>query len=131
MSQYRIISPNKHGGIKITIPSDRWLERNNYNFKLLAQKLGCKDYKVVNIKDLPQSRGYRLSWKYPVSGVKVEECTECYKSALKGFKFDLVRKCKGDKKSALKRLESLSEGIDNINNLEELKAIELALKDNV
>lgn len=55
MNNYRIIYLNKDNQLEITIPPDEWLERNNYNFKLLAKKLKIDNYIIVEKDDVDKT----------------------------------------------------------------------------
>lgn len=124
MGQYVIISKNiKTGGLAITIPSNKWLKANNYNYSKLAEKRNMKEYKIANIKDLPKSRLYRNSWRYS----DLKECIICYKKAIELQKYEVAQNSKEDTKTALKALEAKLQGISEINNLEQLRQLEMEM----
>jgi hypothetical protein len=63
MSQ-RIIYPNDDGGVSIIIPTPEYLE--SHTIEDLANKdvPKGKQFKIVDVKDIPTDRTFREAWEY-------------------------------------------------------------------
>jgi len=60
----RIIYPNDDGGVSILIPTPEYLETHTIE-ELAAKDVPTgKEYKIVDIEDVPSDRTFRNAWEY-------------------------------------------------------------------
>ena len=60
----RIIYPTDNGGVAVIVPSPEYLE--TYTIEELAAKdvPAGKEYKIVDVTDIPSDRTFRNAWEY-------------------------------------------------------------------
>ena len=60
----RIIYPTDNGGVAVIVPSPEYLE--TYTIEELAAKdvPAGKEYKIVDVEDIPSDRTFRNAWEY-------------------------------------------------------------------
>jgi hypothetical protein len=60
----RIIYPNNAGGVSILIPTEEYLAEHTIE-ELAAKDVPVgKEYKIVDVADIPTDRTFRNAWEY-------------------------------------------------------------------
>jgi len=60
----RIIYPTDDGGVAVLIPSVEYLKEHTIE-ELAAKDVPIgKDYKIIDVTDLPSDRTFRNAWEY-------------------------------------------------------------------
>ena len=60
----RIIYPNNAGGVSILIPTEEYLAEHTIE-ELAAKDVPVgKEYKIVDVEDIPSDRTFRNAWEY-------------------------------------------------------------------
>lgn len=60
----RIIYPNDEGGVSIVIPTLEALETMTIEEIAAKDVPAGKEFKIVDVKDIPQDRTFRNAWEY-------------------------------------------------------------------
>jgi hypothetical protein len=60
----RIIYPNDNGGVDIIIPSPEYLETHTIEELAAKDVPAGKEYKIVDVEDIPTDRTFRNAWEY-------------------------------------------------------------------
>jgi hypothetical protein len=60
----RIIYPNDDGGVSILIPTDEYLETHTIEELAAKDVPAGKEYKIVDVEDIPSDRTFRNAWEY-------------------------------------------------------------------
>jgi len=62
----RIIYPTDDGGVAVVIPAPEWLLEEGNTLELLAQTTvpAGKQYKIVDVSEIPSDRTFRGAWEY-------------------------------------------------------------------
>lgn len=60
----RIIYPNDEGGVSIVIPSPEALETMTIEEIAAKDVPAGKEFKIVDVKDIPSDRTFRNAWEY-------------------------------------------------------------------
>ena len=60
----RIIYPNDDGGVSILIPTEEYLETHTIEELAAKDVPAGKEYKIVDVADIPTDRTFRNAWEY-------------------------------------------------------------------
>jgi hypothetical protein len=60
----RIIYPNDDGGVSILIPSPEYLAEHTIEELAAKDVPAGKEYKIVDVEDIPSDRTFRNAWEY-------------------------------------------------------------------
>jgi hypothetical protein len=60
----RIIYPNDEGGVSILIPAPEYLETHTIEELAAKDVPAGKQYKIVDVSDIPTDRTFRDAWEY-------------------------------------------------------------------
>jgi hypothetical protein len=60
----RIIYPNDDGGVSILIPTEEYLETHTIEELAAKDVPAGKEYKIVDVEDIPSDRTFRNAWEY-------------------------------------------------------------------
>ena len=60
----RIIYPNDDGGVSILIPTEEYLETHTIEELAAKDVPAGKEYKIVDVEDIPTDRTFRNAWEY-------------------------------------------------------------------
>ena len=60
----RIIYPNDDGGVSILIPTPEYLETHTIEELAAKDVPAGKEYKIVDVEDIPTDRTFRSAWEY-------------------------------------------------------------------
>ena len=60
----RIIYPKDDGGVAVIVPAPEYLETHTIE-ELAAKDIPAgKEYKIVDVEDIPSDRTFRNAWEY-------------------------------------------------------------------
>jgi hypothetical protein len=60
----RIIYPTDDGGVAVIIPAPEYLETNTIEQIAAKDVPTGKEYKIVDLEDIPTDRTFRSAWEY-------------------------------------------------------------------
>ena len=60
----RIIYPNDDGGVSILIPTEEYLAEHTIEELAAKDVPAGKEYKIVDVEDIPTDRTFRNAWEY-------------------------------------------------------------------
>ena len=60
----RIIYPNDDGGVSVIIPTSEYLETHTIEELAAKDVPAGKEYKIVDVEDIPTDRTFRNAWEY-------------------------------------------------------------------
>ena len=60
----RIIYPNDDGGVSILIPTPEYLAEHTIEELAAKDVPAGKEYKIVDVEDIPSDRTFRNAWEY-------------------------------------------------------------------
>ena len=60
----RIIYPNDDGGVSILIPTPEYLAEHTIEELAAKDVPAGKEYKIVDVADIPTDRTFRNAWEY-------------------------------------------------------------------
>ena len=60
----RIIYPKDDGGVAIIIPAPEYLETHTIEELAAKDVPAGKEYKIVDVEDIPSDRTFRNAWEY-------------------------------------------------------------------
>jgi hypothetical protein len=60
----RIIYPKDDGGVAVIVPSPEYLETHTIEELAAKDVPAGKEYKIVDIEDVPSDRTFRNAWEY-------------------------------------------------------------------
>ena len=60
----RIIYPTDDGGVAIIIPTPEYLETHTIEELAAKDVPADKEYKIVDVEDIPSDRTFRNAWEY-------------------------------------------------------------------
>jgi hypothetical protein len=62
----RIIYPTDDGGVAVIIPAPEYLETHTIEELAAKDVPAGKEYKIVDVEDIPSDRTFRNAWEYTV-----------------------------------------------------------------
>ena len=60
----RIIYPKDDGGVAVIVPSPEYLETHTIEELAAKDVPAGKEYKIVDVEDIPSDRTFRNAWEY-------------------------------------------------------------------
>jgi hypothetical protein len=60
----RIIYPTDDGGVAVIIPAPEYLETHTIEELAAKDVPAGKEYKIVDVEDIPSDRTFRNAWEY-------------------------------------------------------------------
>ena len=60
----RIIYPTDAGGVAIIVPASEYLETHSIEELAAKDVPAGKEYKIVDVEDIPTDRTFRNAWEY-------------------------------------------------------------------
>jgi hypothetical protein len=60
----RIIYPKDDGGVAVIVPAPEYLETHTIEELAAKDVPAGKEYKIVDIEDVPSDRTFRNAWEY-------------------------------------------------------------------
>lgn len=60
----RIIYKTEDGGVAVLIPTAEWLESHTIEELAAKDVPAGKEYKIVDVADIPTDRTFRNAWEY-------------------------------------------------------------------
>ena len=60
----RIIYPTDDGGVAVIIPAPEYLKTNTIEQIAAKDVPAGKEYKIVDLEDIPTDRTFRSAWEY-------------------------------------------------------------------
>ena len=60
----RIIYPTDDGGVAVIVPSSEYLETHTIEELAAKDVPAGKEYKIVDVEDIPTDRTFRNAWEY-------------------------------------------------------------------
>jgi len=60
----RIIYPKDDGGVAVIVPAPEYLETHTIEELAAKDVPAGKEYKIVNVEDIPSDRTFRNAWEY-------------------------------------------------------------------
>jgi len=60
----RIIYPTDNGGVAVIIPTPEYLETHTIEELAAKDVPAGKEYKIVDVADIPTDRTFRNAWEY-------------------------------------------------------------------
>jgi len=60
----RIIYPTDNGGVAVIVPAPEYLETHSIEELAAKDVPAGKEYKIVDVEDIPSDRTFRNAWEY-------------------------------------------------------------------
>jgi hypothetical protein len=60
----RIIYPTDNGGVAVIVPAPEYLETHTIEELAAKDVPAGKEYKIVDVEDIPSDRTFRNAWEY-------------------------------------------------------------------
>jgi hypothetical protein len=60
----RIIYPKDDGGVAVIVPAPEYLETHTIEELAAKDVPAGKEYKIVDVEDIPSDRTFRNAWEY-------------------------------------------------------------------